>query len=419
VPLLGVSLPRWSILFFVAAGCAPAHGGSASPSGVVTIRARTVLDGRGGTMRDAVITVRNGTIERVDTGAAARRGPVTYDLGARTVMPGMVDAHVHLGWYFNRGGTLHTPDDGDTPAESFRARAANARAMLAAGVTTVQSIGGPEDGELRDSIARGAIPGPRVLTSLQPVTDRRLPPDALRQLVRQRKAQGADVIKIFASAGLGGGGGQTLTDEQLAALCGEAKDAGLRTVVHAMSAPSVRATALAGCTEVEHGLFATDAELRLMAERGVWFGPQVCLVFRNYLDHRETYARSGFSSDAFAALAGALPTARETFARALATPGLRVIFATDAVAGAHGRNADELLCRVRDAGQPPMDAIVSATSRSAQALGLGERVGAIAPGLDADIIALDGDPVADIQALKRVAFVMKSGKVFAGDELRR
>lgn len=399
------------------AACAQTRTGGVVASDVVTIRAATVLDGRGGVMRDAVVTVRDGKIERVDAGAA--RGTVTYDLGRRTLMPGLVDAHVHLGWYFNKGGTLHTPDDGDTPAESFRARAANARAMLVAGVTTVQSIGGPEDGELRDSIARGAIPGPRVLTSLQPVTDRRLPPDALRQLVRQRKAQGADVIKIFASAGLGGGGGQTLSDEQLAALCGEARDAGLRTVVHAMSAPSVRATALAGCTEIEHGLFATDAELRLMAERGVWFGPQVCLVFRNYLENRETYARSGFSNESFAALAGALPTARETFARALATPNLRVIFATDAVAGAHGRNAEELVCRVREGGQPAMDAIISATSRAADALGLGQRVGAIAPGLEADLIAVDGDPSVEIEALRRVGFVMKAGTVFVGEGLKR
>jgi imidazolonepropionase-like amidohydrolase len=377
----------------------------------VTIRAATLLDGRGGVAHDVVVTVQSGRIARVDTGAGAR-GPVTYDLGNRTLLPGLIDAHVHLSWYFNRQGVLHQPGDGDTPADTYRALAANAKAMLDAGFTTVQSVGSPEEAPVRDSIAAGRIPGPRVLTSLQPIVDPSPTPDAMRALVRARLAQGADVIKLFASQGLGGGGGQTLSDAQLAAICGEAASSGRRTVVHAISAESVRAATLAGCTEIEHGLLATDAELRLMAERGTWFGPQVCLVFQNYLDHRTTYARSGFSDDAFDVLARALPTARDAFRRAIATPNLRVIFSTDAVAGAHGHNADELVCRVRDAGQPAMDAIVSATSLAARALGLADRLGAVAPGLDADLVAVDGDPLADITAMQRVRFVMKAGRVY-------
>ncbi|HEY0777622.1 MAG TPA: amidohydrolase family protein, partial [Gemmatirosa sp.] len=169
-------------------------------TGTVTVRAATVLDGRGGIAHDAVVTVRGGRIAAIDTTPSARRARVTYDLGARTLLPGLVDAHVHLGWYFNRRGALHTPDDGDTPEQSFRAIAANARAMLLAGVTTVQSVGGPEDAPVRDAIARGEIPGPRVLTSLTPLADSSLSPDSLRALVRQRRAQGADLIKLFASS---------------------------------------------------------------------------------------------------------------------------------------------------------------------------------------------------------------------------
>jgi imidazolonepropionase-like amidohydrolase len=170
---------------------------------------------------------------------------------------------------------------------------------------------------------------------------------------------------------------------------------------------------LAGCTEIEHGTFVTDAELALMAEHGTIFDPQVCLVFQNYIDHRDVYTRSGFSEQSFDALAKAIPTATEMFKHAIRTPGLTVIFGTDAVALAHGRNADELLCRVR-AGQSPMDAITSATSITARALGLGDRIGAIAPGLDADIVAVDGDPSKDIMALRRVRFVMRGGVVFSG-----
>jgi imidazolonepropionase-like amidohydrolase len=307
---------------------------------------------------------------------------------------------------------LHSPGDGETPEETYRAVAANALATLMAGVTTVQSVGSPEDGPVRDSIASGAIPGPRVITALVPIADAALSPDEMRRAVRERAQAGADVIKVFASRGLGGDVSQTLSDEQLAAICGEARAAGLRTVVHAMNSSSVRAATLAGCTEVEHGLYAGDDELRLMAERGVFFGPQVCLVFRNYLEHRPTFERSGFLPTSFDALRGALPDARATFQRAIRTPGLTVLFSTDAVAGAHGHNADELVCRVKEAGQPPMDAIVSATSAAARALGLADRAGAVAPGLEADLIAVDGDPVRDIDAMQRVAFVMRGGHVY-------
>src|SRR5438094_9403163 len=129
-----------------------------------------------------------------------------------------------------------------------------------AGVTTIQSVGGPEDVELRDATARDVIPGPRILTSITQLSSARVPADSFRVMVRALKAQGADLIKLFASSGLGAGGAQTLSDEQLAAICGEAKAQGLRTVVHAISAQSVRAATLAGCTEIDHGTFATQAE---------------------------------------------------------------------------------------------------------------------------------------------------------------
>jgi imidazolonepropionase-like amidohydrolase len=221
------------------------------------------------------------------------------------------------------------------------------------------------------------------------------------------------VIKIFASKSIREGGTQTLSLEQLTAACGEAKAIGLRTVVHAHSAPSMRAAALAGCTAVEHGVFADEAALAELAARKTYFDPQVCLVFRNYLDHKPRFLGIGnYSEEGFAAMERALPLAAAAFRRALATPGLSVVFGTDAVAGAHGRNAEELVCRVRDGGQSPRDAVVSATSRSAESLGLGSDRGVLAPGMRADLIAVDGDPERDIGAVTRVVFVMKAGVVF-------
>jgi imidazolonepropionase-like amidohydrolase len=386
-----------------------------TPPGAAPIRihAARLIDGRGNVLEDVLVTVRSGRIERVEPNAGDKARDATYELGSATLLPGLIDAHVHPGWYINREGALHSQRDTDTPAQSALARAGNLYATLAAGFTTIQSVGGPEDLDLRDAVNRWQIPGARILTSITQINDRRLSPDSLRGVVRALRKQGADLIKLFASAGLGAGGAQTFSDEQLAAICGEANAQGLRSVVHAISAPSVRAATLAGCTEIEHGTFATDAELRLMAEHGTIFDPQVCLVFQNYIDHRDVYTKSGFTEQSFDALAKAIPTATEMFKHAMRTPGLKVIFGTDAVALAHGRNADELICRVK-AGQSPMDAITSATSLTAQALGLGDRLGAIAPGFDADIIAVAGDPSKDIAALRRVRFVMRAGVVFSG-----
>jgi imidazolonepropionase-like amidohydrolase len=234
--------------------------------------------------------------------------------------------------------------------------------------------------------------------------------------VGRRKAEGADVIKVFASGSIRDGGQQTMNDDQLKAICGEAKTLGMRTMVHAHSAASIKASVLAGCDQIEHGVFADDETLKLMAERHVYFDPQICLVFTNYLDNRAKYEGIGNYNEAgFAAMQKAIPIATEMFKRAIKTPGLKVIFGTDAVAGAHGRNVEELVCRVQAAGQSPIDAITSATSLGAEALRMEKQIGAIAPGLQADLIAVQGDPTKDITALRRVMFVMKGGKVYKNE----
>src|SRR5439155_24485738 len=219
------------------------------------LRAATVLDGRGGVQHNVDIIIEGNRTARIVPSGALPAGARVVDLGDRTVLPGLIDAHAHPAWYFNRQNRLHTPNDGDTPAQSMLAAAANAYATLQAGFTTIQSVGSRSDADLRDWIATQGLPGPRMLTSLDPITDRSGGPDSLRALVRQRKSQGADVIKLFASASIREGGQQTMTDSQLVAACGEANAVGLRTLVHAHSAAAVRAATLAGCTEIEHGIF--------------------------------------------------------------------------------------------------------------------------------------------------------------------
>ena len=328
-------------------------------------------------------------------------------------MPGWIDAHVHPTWHFDATGKL--AGENEPKEQTVLAGAANSWKMLAAGFTTVQSLGSPLDKDLRDAIDRLGLPGPHILTSLDPIFGRGEAtgtPDELRAVVQQHAKNGADVIKIFASGSIREGGKPTLSQDQLNAICSEAKKVGLRTVVHAYG-PSVRMASLAGCTEVEHGLYATDDDLRFLAGHGTYFDPQAGLVLQNYLDNKPHYLGIGnYTEAAFDLMQKVLPEFQELFRHAIRTPGLKVIFGTDAVAGAHGRNAEEFVFRVQTCGQDPMAALVSANSLAAEALGIQDRAGSIAPGLDADIIALDGDPLKDITAVRRVVFVMKGGKAF-------
>ena len=376
----------------------------------VIIRAGRLLDGRGGSTANATIIVTGAHITSV---AGATRNRATYDLSRYTVLPGLIDGHDHVGWYFNKSGRFHSGSDGETPTDETLAAAGNAYTTLMAGWTTIASPGAAADAPLRDAIARGVVPGPRLQTSLQPISNEQLTPDSIRAIVRRRKAEGADFIKIFASASIRDGGKQTWSDEQLVAGCGEAKSLGLRTMVHAHSAEAVRAATNAGCTQIEHGIFVTQVELDLMAQHGTYFDPQCGLVFHNYLDNRAKYDGIGnYNAVGFASMEKALPMATNIIHMASRTPKLKLVFGTDAVAGAHGRNAEELTCRVNEGKQDAMAAIVSATSLNAEALGLGHEIGAIAGGMQADIIAVDGDPTKDITALGRVVFVMKGGRVY-------
>jgi len=376
----------------------------------IVIAASAALDGKGGVLRDTRIAIEGSRIVAIDPKA----GPVDYDLRGLTVLPGWIDAHAHITWSFGTDGK--NAGAGGTTAEAAYQAASNAWATLMAGFTTVQSPGSSSAVPLRDAIAKGLLPGPRILTAIEPLTGRGEQtgtPDEIRAYVREQKEAGADLIKIFASGGMRQGP-MTLSQEQLNAACGEARKQGLRTLVHAYR-DAVRAAILAGCTEIEHGLGATDDDLKTMAEKGIYFDPQAGLLLETYLLNKDKYAGTPYypaTADGFAVFETILPMNHELMRRAVKIPGLKIVFGTDAVAGAHGRNAEEFIDRVRDCGVEPMAAMVSANAMGAEALGMGDRIGSIAPGMQADIIALQGDPLKDITAVRRVVFVMKGGVVY-------
>jgi imidazolonepropionase-like amidohydrolase len=374
----------------------------------IRIHAAAVFDGTGKVVRNATIVVRGSKIAAVETNGSA---PATYDLGRTAIIPGMIDVHAHLGWHFGKDGRFS--DRPGSTAEEILYSAENAYVTLMAGFTTIQSPGQANDVELRDAIARGVLPGPRVLTSIRQLNERSGSPDEIREKVRQLKRDGADVLKIFASASIRDGGKQTMTDEQLQAACGEAKAQGLRTMVHAHSPESIKASVNAGCLQIEHGVFADDEVLKLMADKGVYFDPNIGVVLQNYLRNKAKFLGVGNYNEAgFAYMEKGLAINAAMIKKAVATPNLKLVLGTDAVAGAHGHNADEIVERVKQGNQQPMDAIVSATSLSAKSLNLDKTIGTIAPGFEADLVGVDGDPSADIAAVTRVVFVMKAGRVY-------
>jgi imidazolonepropionase-like amidohydrolase len=393
----------------------------AADTTTVVVRAATVIDGTGTVRRNTDVVVRNGRIAEL----RPSRGRADVDLGNRVLAPGLIDTHVHLGWYITEAQRLHQRNDADDERTAILNAAGNAQRMLQAGFTTVQSVGGAEDKPVRDAINRGVLAGPRILTSLGSLNESAGTPDSIRGIVRRFKANGADVIKIFASKSIRDGGGQTMTQEQLDAACGEAKALGLRSIVHAHAASAAKAAVRAGCTQVDHGVLLDREALEMMAKAGTYFEPQCELVSRNYLDHKEWFRGIGnYNDEGFAAMDRSLGLRKALVERYRAVKGLKVVYGTDAVAGAHGKNAHDLVCRVRANGESAVDAITSATSLSAESLGLGTSIGRVAPGYQADLVAFDGDPRTDPQAFMRVSFVMKGGVVhrqppsFAGPRLR-
>ena len=305
------------------------------------------------------------------------------------------------------------------------------------GFTTVQSVGEAGWTLICRKKLRGArhLPGPRILTSVRQINEnsgaergqRGAPPvmatpDQLRQNVRDAKAAGADVIKIFASASIRDGGKQTMSDEQMHGRSAKRPTrSACTTLVHAHSC---RVDAAPRCSPAARrwntASSPSDDALKMMADRGVYFDPNIGLVLQNYLEHKAQYVGIGnYNDEGFAAMEKGIPLGVAMFKkRAQRRRGRnRIVYGTDAVAGAHGRNIEEAVVRVQKGGQKPMDAIESLTSVSAESLGMQDQIGAIAPGLQADLVAVDGNPLVDVTALRKVVFVMKGGQVLSDKTL--
>ena len=280
------------------------------------ITAGTVLDGRGGIAHNQQIVIENGRIVSVGPGNAK----ADYDLRNMTVMPGWIDTHIHLNWHMD--ANHKSVAGGGNPQDMALYTEGDAWMTLQGGFTTVQSVGNIADKPVRDRINEGVIPGPRVLSSLIQIQGSRggrgsteshtFTVDELREMVRKNKADGADVIKLFATSGLGAGGNQSMSDEQIQAVCSEAKSVGLRSVVHAIGDAGARAAVLAGCTSIEHGTFLKDETLDLMAQRGTFFDPNL-LVLHNYLENLDAYT---FTPEAIETLRKGIAPTQDVIGRA-------------------------------------------------------------------------------------------------------
>ncbi len=381
----------------------------------LAIRAARAVDGHGRLLRDPVVVVRGSRIVSVTEGGAAPAGADVIDLGGRTLLPGLIDAHVHITANFDRN---------HRPAEEALYGARNALVMLMNGFTTVRSLGSPDwaDIDLRDAIARGLVPGPRLFVSGETISDANAagvegdrvkggaaPADeaTLRALVRERAEHGSDWIKVFATRSSRQGGTPVYSQEQLNWICDEARKAGIPVAAHAHAAEGVRRAVLAGARTIEHGALLDEPTLELMKEKGAYLSPNLYLA-QYYLDHAEDF---GFSQEALDWTAKLLPIRTRIFTKAV-DMGVEIIYGTDANSGWiwSGTTAIEFQKRV-EAGQPPSAAIASATSGAAEALMVADSIGDLAPGKLADVIAVEGNPLADIAALMHVSFVMKNGTV--------
>ena len=383
------------------------------------------------------ILVSGERITAVEAGRVAPAGATVVDLAGHTCMPGLMDMHTHLTSETNRdayseGFRLNPPD------YAFRS-VVYAERTLMAGFTSVRNLGdlggGTVSVALRNAIAQGLVKGPRVLTAGKsiattgghadptngwakaiqgdpgPAEGVINSPDEARKAVRQRYKDGADVIKITASGGVlsfaKNGQNPQFTLDEAKAIVEAARDYGLTVAAHAHGDEAMRRAVMAGVDSIEHGTYMSDATMKLMKEKGTWYVPTITAgVFVG-----EMAAQPGYYPEIVRPKALAVaPIIQKTFGRAYKA-GVKIAFGTDAGVFPHGQNAREFELMVA-AGMPPLEAIRSATLNAAELLGETGNLGTVAPGKYADVVAVAGDPVADIARMKSMAFVMRGGVVY-------
>jgi imidazolonepropionase-like amidohydrolase len=367
------------------------------------------------TIAPAVVVIRGDRI--VSVGGASDSVPPgarVIDLSARTGLPGLIDLHTHMTYYWDRQPGTRPLGQRRNPAVTVFLAQDNARATLETGVTTVRDLGASNDMDLamRDLIAMGRMTGPRMFVSGQGISAGRrgapAGPDAMRETTRQRLQTAADWIKVYGSRGSfqSVDTTQTITFEEMQAIVETAHAARRPVAIHSYGPSGVRDAVRAGADSVEHGVDLDDQTLAEMARRGTVWVPTVDHN-RYYVDARDEF---GFAPEAIPPLEDYIQRNVESVRRAVRA-GVKLGMGSDAVFTMFGQNTRELGWFVR-AGLTPEQALGAATTTAADLLGVGDRLGRIAPGYVADLVAVEGNPLADIQALfTGVRWVMKDGRV--------
>ncbi len=419
------------VLLFVSASLLPAQ------TNVYALKAARLFDGASGQLvSPGMVVVSGGVIQSVG-GQSAPAGATVIDLGDATLLPGFIDAHTHLSDEFNPdyNGSALLSLQRSIPEHAIRATA-NARKTVMAGFTTVRDVGSSDfiDIGLRNAINAGYVPGPRMLVAVHalgstgghcddgagfrfgvfgretgPEDGVINSPDQARYAVRFNIKYGADVIKTCASGGVLSPTDDVdvpqLSQAELNALVDEAHTLRRKTAAHAHGAEAAKRAILAGIDSIEHGTFIDDEDMRMMHDRGVFLVPT--------LTTRVGLAESKFPPLVQAKATRAVKQQDAMVKRALAL-GVKIALGTDAAVYPHGDNALEFAFMVAD-GMTPAQSLMAGTTSAAELLGLQDKVGALKPGMLADVVAVPGNPIENIKATQSVIFVMKDGAILRND----
>jgi imidazolonepropionase-like amidohydrolase len=428
-----MKLYRWTIVFALL-GLAGSLGWGQQASSVktVVIHAARMLDVKTGkTLTGQTIVIQGDKIASVGADAQIPAGATVIELPNATVLPGLIDAHTHITFTPNFGYSrlaISVPREALTGAR-------NAKVTLEAGFTTIRSVGasGYADVALCDAVNAGDVPGPRMLVSGPALSitgghcDNNLLPfdyhatnggvadgvESVQHKTREIIKYGADLIKVCATGGVLSKGDNPqhsqYTLDEMKAIVTDAHRLGRKVAAHAHGAEGIRWASMAGVDSIEHGSYIDDAAITEMKKNGTYLVPTLYLMDWFF----ENAEKIGTPPDLIAKGREVMPAARKNVARAFAA-GVKVGFGTDAAVYPHGLNAHEFAVMVK-LGLTPLQAIQSATINDADLLGWSDKIGTIEPGKWADIIAVDGDPLADVTTLERVKFVMKGGEVVKND----